>query len=303
MKEHWNNYLKIGLIHFMAYPQTIKGEGPILETLEKICEDDFFQAVEVSWIKDDPTREKVKNMLQASHLAVAYGAQPRLLVNKLNLNSFDEQERKKAVDCVKEGIEEASYLGAKAVAVLSGTDPGDAKRAEAKKLLIASLKELCGHAQRKNLSFVLETFDRDIDKKCLIGPSDEAAELSAEVRKDCPNFGLMIDLSHLPLLKESSKAAAKSVKKHLVHAHVGNCILKDKNHPAYGDQHPRFGAEGGENDVEQLREFLEALLDIGYLNEKTKPIVSFEVKPMAGESSELVIANAKRTLQQAWAAL
>jgi hypothetical protein len=45
-------------------------------------------------------------------------------------------------------------------------------------------------------------------------------------------------------------------------------------------------------------------MDVGFLN-PTKvgppPFMSFEVKPLEGESSEVVIANAKRTLRQAWA--
>ena len=43
------------------------------------------------------------------------------------------------------------------------------------------------------------------------------------------------------------------------------------------------------------------LLDIGFLNYQNPPIVSFEVKPLADESSEVVIANAKRVLREAWA--
>jgi len=39
----------------------MKGEEPILETLQKIAEDDFFTAVEVFWIKDVKIREKAKN--------------------------------------------------------------------------------------------------------------------------------------------------------------------------------------------------------------------------------------------------
>ena len=36
MIESMHKYMKVGLIHFMAYPETAKGEGPILETLRKI---------------------------------------------------------------------------------------------------------------------------------------------------------------------------------------------------------------------------------------------------------------------------
>ena len=286
----------------MAYPQVMKGEGPIIETLQKIAEDDFFTAVEVSWIKDAKVRQKAKKLLEVSHLTVAYGAQPRLLVKKLNLNSFDEAERKEAVDEVKAGVDEAYEIGAKGLGFLSGKDPGEEKREKALDLLISSTKEICKYAQSKgNLMIALEVFDQEIDKKCLIGSADLAKRYAAEVRKEFDNFGLLVDLSHLPLLGESPTQAIMPVKDYLVHAHMGNCILKDKEHPGYGDQHPRFGIKGGENDVKELTEYLKVLLNIGFLNPQNPPIVSFEVKPLADESSEVVIANAKRVLREAWA--
>jgi hypothetical protein len=48
-----HKYFKIGTIHFMSYPETIKGEGPIVETMQKILADDYFDAVELTWIKSD----------------------------------------------------------------------------------------------------------------------------------------------------------------------------------------------------------------------------------------------------------
>jgi len=294
--------MKVGLIHFMAYPQVMKGEGPILETLQKIAEDDFFTAVEVSWIKNEKVRDKAKKLLEISHLTVAYGAQPRLLINNLNLNSFDEAERQEAVDEVIAGVDEAYEIGAKALAFLSGKDPGGEEREQARKLLVSSIKEICEYAKSKgDLGITLEVFDREIDKKCLIGPANEAKMVAEEVRKEFDNFGLMVDLSHLPLLGETPAQAIMPIKDYLVHAHMGNCILKDKEHPGYGDQHPRFGIKGGENDVEELTEYLKVLLDIGFLNHKNPPIVSFEVKPLSGETSEVVIVNAKRVLREAWA--
>jgi sugar phosphate isomerase/epimerase len=302
MQESMYKFMKVGLIHFMAFPQVMRGEGPILETLQKIAEDDFFTAVEVSWIKDAKVREKAKKLLEMSHLTVAYGAQPRLLINNLNLNSFNEEERKMAVREIKAGVDEAYEIGAKSLAFLSGKDPGEEGREQALKLLISSIKEICDYAKSKgNLKITLEIFDRDIDKKCLIGPANEARKLAAEIRKEFDNFGLMVDLSHLPLLNETPAQAIMPIKDYLVHAHMGNCIMRDKEHPGYGDQHPRFGIAGGENDTEELVVFLRTLLKIGFLNDKNPPIVSFEVKPLAGETSEVVIANAKRVLKEAWA--
>ena len=59
MNESIRKYMKVGLIHFMAYPAVIKGEGPIEETLRKIALDDYFEAVEVTWIKDASVRSRV----------------------------------------------------------------------------------------------------------------------------------------------------------------------------------------------------------------------------------------------------
>ena len=43
MDESIRKYMKVGLIHFMAYPATMRGEGPIEETFRKIALDDYFE--------------------------------------------------------------------------------------------------------------------------------------------------------------------------------------------------------------------------------------------------------------------
>ena len=147
----------------------------------------------------------------------------------------------------------------------------------------------------------MEVFDYDVDKKSLIGPAPLAARFAAEVRAKHPHFGLMVDLSHIPLLHETNEESILPVKEFITHAHIGNCVMKDSSMNAYGDVHPRFGFPNGENDVDEVVAFLRVLLQIGYLNEKDPPILSFEVKPFGDEDPELVIANAKRTLNLAWA--
>lgn len=303
MVESIYKYMKVGLIHFMAYPSTIKGEGPILETIRSIAEDSYFNAIEITWIKDPAVREQVKNMLDTAHMTVAYGGQPRLLTTGLNVNHLNEERRQEALISLKAGIDEAYELGAKGFAFLSGNYEED-KKEEAFQALVKSTKELCAYAKTKgDMKVVLEIFDYDIDKRSLIGPADLARRYAQEIRKEYDNFGLMVDLSHLPLIGETAKEAILPIKEYLVHAHMGNCVVKDKQLAAYGDAHPRFGFPGGENDVDELVEFLRVLMEIGFLNEKNPPIVSFEVKPYGDEESKLVISNAKRTLNEAWAKL
>jgi sugar phosphate isomerase/epimerase len=302
MTESIQNYARIGLVHFMAYKACIGGEGPIVETLEKIALDSYFQVVEVTHMKDDKVRAQAADLLRSAHMDVAFGAQPILLVGKLDINSSDESHRLKAVEAVKAGVDQAEELGAPGVALLSGPDPGPEHRDEGVDLLVDSLKRLCEYAASKQMSVALETFDRvPYGKNCLIGPNALAVEVSSRVRQEFPNFGLMLDLSHFPIQGESTAYSLATAREHLVHAHIGNCVMSNPEHPAYGDNHPRFGCEDGENDVPECVEFLSELLEMGFLDPVKRPILSFEVSPLEGESPEIVIANAKRVLDEAWA--
>jgi len=301
--EDLSRYIELGIVHFMAFPETIRGEKGILESIRKILLDDDFKVIEVTWIKDPKVRKEAAELFDQSGIKVLYAAQPRVLLQGLNPNALNEEERKRAVEDLKKGIDEAIEIGAKGLAFLAGKDPGPEKRSEAKKQLIKTISELCDYARsrERDLMVELEIFDRDIDKKALIGPSREAAEIAKIVRKEHSNFGLLHDLSHLPLLGESPKEALEPIKKYLTHVHIGSCVL-DPSHEAYGDKHPRFQLKGSEVDVYDLRDFLKTLFDIGYLGGEPK-VVSFEVSPRPGEDPELVIASSKRFLWRAWSTL
>jgi sugar phosphate isomerase/epimerase len=296
--------MKVGIVQFMAYPEAQRADGPHYETIEKIAEDPFFGAIEITTIPDPAVRARVARLLKQAHLAVGFGAQPIQLSGKLDVNSLDADKRRAAIERLKQAIDEAYELGAQRFAILSGPYPGEAQEAAAMEALIDSLDQLCTYAESKgSLGVVVETFDRTIDKKSLIGPNALAVELSKAVRRHHPTFGLMLDLSHLPLQFETSEHALTIAKDHLVHAHIGNCVVKDRSHPLYGDLHPRFGVEGGENDVPELTEYLRVLREIGYIGDGKQNIVAFEVRPHQGDTSAVVIANAKRTLIEAWARL
>ena len=303
MNESIHKYASIGLVHFMAYPSTIKGEGPIEETVRKIVLDDYFDAIEISWVKDPATRAKVKKMLDSSHLKIAYGGQPRLLTTGQNINSIDEAKRQEALTNLKAGIDEAYELGAVGFGFLSGRYAED-KKEEAYQALVKSTKEICAYAKSKGgLTIAHEVFDYDIDKCSLIGPVALAKRYAEEICAEFDNFGLMVDLSHLPIIHETARQSLIPIKDYIVHAHMGNCMMRDKKDPAYGDAHPRFGYPGGENDVAELVEYLSVLMEIGYLNPGKRRFLSFEVKPVGDEDPDIVVANAKRVLNLAWAQL
>jgi sugar phosphate isomerase/epimerase len=305
MKDPWEPIVDLSVVHFMIFPETITGSGPIVETVTKIATDDFFSMIEVTHINDPEARKQVAELIAASHMRVAFGAQATILTKKLDLNSFDDAKRKEALATLRPQIDEAKEIGANRFTVLSGPDPGVDKRPQAAKLLVDSLLDLCSYGKERSISVTLETFDRTVEKKSLIGPSEEAVMVSSTVKKQFPSFGLMYDMGHAPLLDEDPAKSLKLLRNDLVHVHVGNCVKKP-GLPAYGDQHPRFGFTGSENDVPQLVRFLRALFDIGYLSSRSQdisPVVGFELKPTPNEKPDATIANMKRTWRKAWSLL
>lgn len=300
MDKSMRRYMKVGTILHVAYKELGSGEGPILECLKKIVTDPYFEAVEVARMKDDSVRKAAAEMIACAHMVTAYGGQGRMLGAGLNINDLNEEGRQAALASLKEGIDEAYELNAVDFAFLAGRYEEETKE-ESFQALLKSTRELCEYAKSKgNMPVLCEVFDYDIAKKSLIGPVDMVKRYVETICAEYDNFGLMVDLSHIPMLHETIEENLLPVRKYIRHAHMGNTVIKSPDCPAYGDEHPRFGFPNSENDVEELAAYLRLLLEIGFLNETNRPIVSFEVKPFGDEDPDVVIANAKRTLDLAW---
>lgn len=302
MNEPIQDYAKLGLVHFMLWKETIKGDGDF-SSVSTILDDPYFTGVEVTRINDPAQRAQVAQKIKSSGKAVAFGAQPVLLTQKLDINHLDEAERKKAVAGLVEVMPQAAELGASGFGILSGKNVADADKSKAKEQLIKSIievdRELKKHA---DIPVVLESFDQlDYGKNCLIGPNKDAAEIAREVRKSVPSFGIMIDLSHLPLQGETPEQAWEATGEYVVHAHIGNCIMNKPEHSMNGDEHPPLCDPDGQNCVDEVTAYLKTLLNHGYLSKEKKPFLSFEVCKYGDLSAEQVLAQTKETLDAAWA--
>ena len=293
-----HNYAKVGIVLTQAFPEASKSEASFLAALKKILIDDYFDLVEISQLPFPSLNEKVPQLIKAAHMDFTYCGHSRLFSNKLNINSLDENERAKAVEEMKRGLDEAHAFGATEFQFLSRTyDP--LRIPEHIDALARSTREISEYAKQYDLPVTLEIFDYDIDKKSLLGPIDRV-EVFLEKVKDLDNFGLMVDCSHIPMIRESLSVNMDSVKDKILHAHMGNTQMRNKDDIAYGDMHPRFGYPDSENDTEYLAQFLQKLKDYGYLHEGGKNYLSFEIRPVPGEDPDIVIVNAKRTLNEAW---
>jgi sugar phosphate isomerase/epimerase len=297
--------MDVGIVHFMAYPECMNGAGPVAETMKKICEDEYFAAVEVTHVADDAERKGAIEATRAAEMKVSFGAEPILLGGDYDLNALDPERRRAAVDRMRMALPEAAEWRPQHFAVLSGRTVAQDDMREAKAMLMGSLKEICERSRRgPKLPIHLQTFDRlPFGKNRLIGPTDEAVEIADQVEPYFPGFGLCLDLSHLPLLDESPESALKTAAPYLRSVHIGNCAMKDPDHPAYGDEHPLFGADGGETGIDELAAFLKVLIDLGYLGEGKHNNVTIAVKPFGEQTSEDVLDGSKQALDAAWAAL
>jgi sugar phosphate isomerase/epimerase len=297
--------MNIGIVHFMAFP-----EGDPVEQIRYLGEDDFFDVVEIKPY-DQPVMEEIKSICDQAGMSIGIGAQPGLLGGKLSLNDPDEAGRTAAIDSVKGAIDAGYMMDAKIVACLSGPMPDDEADISAEvDLMVDSCVQLCNYAKEKAEDYCIylsvEQFDDTTDKKCLIGPNDITIQMAERVKEQVDNFGITADLSHLPMLPGGTEEILAGLAPHLIHMHAGNCVSADEGLHLYGDLHPRFGYPGGENDVPELVEFLEALINTGYFRKDVptdKPVLTFEVKPYDGDTSELLIAHTKRTFKRAWAQL
>jgi sugar phosphate isomerase/epimerase len=293
-------------VHFMAFPELQSGEGNFFKTIHAVGQRNFFQGLELGVIFDHIEREKVSQAISDYGFSVGFGVQPIILRNGLNLNSLRVDEREYAIEQLKPYINQAAELHVDRFVILSGQDPGDERRPEAYQVLADSIVRLGEYSKQYGIAIVLESFDRAVDKKALVGPSLEAAVLAHEIRKTYPNFGLLYDMGHMPLLDEKPYEALEVLKDYLAEVHVGNCV-NDPQSPIYGDLHPCFGYAGGVNGTQELIEFIKALFKTGYLNEaptsEELPWVGFEIRPHIGQTTEEILENIQSTWTDAWSQL
>ncbi len=278
---------RIGIVSFMAYPSMMEGKE-VYSSVKKIVEDGFFDLIELPALSNEDL-SSIAPLLKGKEVSI--GLPPFILKEKININSFDKNERKRSIEMIKKEIDKASKYGIYTIALCSGPDVEEEKREEAKKLLVDSLNEICSYAAKYSINIVLETFDRVHDKKLLIGPKDEAIEVVKKVREKNKNIGLLWDLSHAPLLNETTEVI-KDLKEYLFHIHIG--CGKEVDGKLY-DWHPVFHTKGALNTEEDIAKLLKVLSEINYCG-----AISFEIKPEANQTSELIINAAKGALIKAF---
>jgi len=230
-------------MHFLEnFMPIMENEKFAVDLLGQAADIEFYEAVELGFIKDTACRHAIRNIVENRGWQLTQWCSPVIADKGLSLSSLDPKERKKAIACAKELLAGIAETGARRCGLQSGPDPKtDELRVEAKKALLESCIELSEMAkQYEGMYLLFEPLDRFVHKKQLLGPIKEVTEWFANLKKECSNFYIHWDSAHEVLggadLKESVTFAAP----YLAQFHLCNCI-NDPQHPYYGDHHMDIG--------------------------------------------------------------
>lgn len=308
MSLSFKKYFDLGIVVSASFPDLGSGSGPIFEKLDYVLDTHLFRVVEITYRNTEQGFIDLQQYLNRKGIRTVYLAPSAIQERKLDPNSQEEIKRQEAVGVLKTFVEWAYFLRAEKLMICSGPDPGPTDREKAKRQLIKSLNELLEwtHQLREDylLELILENFDRELQKKRLLGPTHESVELIMEVKKNFENISLILDQSHLRQLNENSRESLSLAKACLGHVHLANCLLRDRSHPQWGDGHPAFNMEGSELGTDDIVGMLHTLFQIGYLKEgggDKLPTISLEVKPSPPDSDpHATFRDTCNTFLEAW---
>jgi len=311
MRSTWRSAVDMGVVHYVSYPECVYGTGEIESSLRKILLDDYFSAVEITWIKDSDVRRRILDIMPQAGMRVVYAGGPPYGIGGINLAALDAEERADSLVRARHQIDEAYAFGARLHIITAGKDPGADHRDRARDHLVDSICELCGYARERATAYCLtlsmEPIDRDVHRYGFIGPTQEASDVARRVHDRGEYLGITLDQSHVAQLGEDPANAIKEAGEYLIHAHLANCLLADRDNPLYGDEHPYFGAPGTEHAGLEVQQYLLELGRNGFFSRQVpygkRPIISMEVKPHADEQPDLILAATKRVVEDAWRGL
>lgn len=218
---------------FMPYRDD---EKRMLEVLKKAASRGFYKNVELPAFKDKYRKMYVRNTLEENGLTATTFVTPYVKEKKLSLCDLDESRRREAIELCKEYAGHASDIGIMHFGVPSGDDPGDEKRAEAKKVMAESLVELANYVKGLGMNLTIEPLDRYAYKKQLIGPMKETSIWFAPIHEACPNAFIHWDSAHEALGGTDLMHSIEYVAPFIGQFHLCDAIT-DVNHPCYGDLH------------------------------------------------------------------
>ena len=283
---HKNDKVILGVNHQFLYPESIVNGDVHTKTLSQLVQTPYVEALDC-WVYAAHAKEEIL-ILRESGKVINYNIGDRFGEVPVFPASFDKKERTYAMDMLRRECEFALECGAKKIIFGSGKAvPGDVEGSLNR--YIDFLVEW-GESLPDDVCLCLEPTDWDIDKYFMLGRLEDTTKCVNSVLEAGVNIGILLDMGHVPIMHETLESAVQKTAPYLRHIHLGNCIIKNKQHPMYGDKHPCWGVDVGEYDENDGAEFLRLLKKTGYLSQGAVQTISFEMRPYDGKTAEDTIA-------------
>lgn len=300
MDENLHTYARIGLVHHMLYPECMDDPEVHVQSLEAFVKRDDIETLDCCLPYGHERRARLIPQIRDSGKSDITFATHLFPLRKLAFTTPAPHEQSQVRMIVADMVQQAAAIGATGFIFASGGPaPSDATEAHYK-AFADFCTWLCNELKYHGITAMLEPFDTTIDKKYLYGPTDACVALIESLRSEVDNLGIELDLAHVPLMGESFEHAIKTVAPYLKRIHLGNSVIRDSNHPRYGDTHPPIGYPGGEIDVAEVAEILHWLLEVGYLNPHNRGNLVIEMTPWPGLSVDDTVSDSIRRLEEAW---
>lgn len=301
MQEDIREYARLGLVHHMLYPRCMEDPDHHAETLRSFADRGDVETIDCCLPYGEARRKELIPAIRACGKHDVTYATHLFPLQKLGFGSPVPHEKSQIRMIVGDMVVQAAEIGATGFIFASG-GPAHGQANGAHHTAFADFcRWLCGELKPHGIEALLEPFDWTIDKKFLYGPTSVCVDLIESLRPEVDNLGIELDVAHIPLMGESFEEAIRSSAPYLRRIHLGNCVLKDEQHPLYGDKHPPMGYPGGEIDVPELTQILRVLLEVGFLDRENRGNLVVEMTPWPGKSVEETVQDSFERLEKAWA--
>ena len=276
MSYSFQKYMTIGVNHHLLCKFLALDDASHCATLLPVLQDDRFDHFDLWIVPQEPYRSIEMRAIRDSGRPIVYNVGDRPGNAELFPTAKDPAVRKYTLDMFRSEISRGVELGCKKVVTSSGRKHNVIDE-EAFDQLIDFYCQLCDFVP-PDVEILIEPTDTDFDKRFFVGSSKMAAKVVDTVKASGRNnIGSMIDMCHLPQLRETCTSAMADLGSRMRHVHLGTCVISQPDHPFYGDKHPGWGMEGTCWGKRELAEMIRLGLDSGYFSEDNKGTASFEM--------------------------
>ena len=300
MREDIREYARLGLVHHLLYPGCERDPDDHARTLGQFVGRPDIETFDCCLPAGDDRRQRLIPAIRSSGKTdIAYAAH-LFPLDRLSFSTPVPREQPEVRAIVKDMVEQAAAIGATSFIFGSGGPaPDDATQAH-HAAFADFCRWLCAELKPHGMLALLEPFDTDIDRKFLFGATEDCVALIRSLNPKIDNMAIELDLAHVPLMGETFEHAITTAAPYLHRVHLGNCVLKDPDHPRYGDTHPPIGFDGGEIDVPELTRILACLLEVGFLGKKKRGSLVIEMTPWPGKTPDETAQDSLARLRTAW---